>query len=170
MTSEQIGPVAPTFPDLTRAEWGSFRSVLPDEPGLGDSYNGWLREQRKANEVAHALQPLVTISIDYEGWQSNDLSHIAMARQRVCGEPDIRSIVEDLRIFHEHAPALGSAYAVAEGLEAVMWIRHRHYAWAKPFYPEIDWAIDPDLARQPKTPSKRARIWRVSMIRLLLQK
>lgn len=182
-------PVALTFPGLTRAEWGSFRGALPDEPGLGDSYDGWLQEQRKANEVADALQPLVTISIDYEGWQSwcakfeqpksmtsirayanvifqdrvqavitgarelkingfapsryilvvtdeigqdraNDLSHIAVVRQRGRGEPDIRSIVEDLRIFHEHAIALGSAYAVAEGLDAVMWIRHSHYAWA----------------------------------------
>ncbi len=63
-------------------------------------------------------------------YRANDLSHIAMAHQRVRGEPDIRSIVETLRIFHEHALALGSAYGVAEDFDAVMWIRHRHHAWA----------------------------------------
>ena len=54
--------------------------------------------------------------------KANDLSHIAKVRQRVDGKPRIKPIVEDLRIFHEHAIALASAYAVAEGLEAVMWI------------------------------------------------
>jgi hypothetical protein len=62
--------------------------------------------------------------------KANDLSHIAKVRQRFDGKPDIKSIVKDLRIFHEHALVLASAHAVAEGLEAVMWIRKKRYAWA----------------------------------------
>jgi hypothetical protein len=62
--------------------------------------------------------------------KANDLSHIAKIRERFEGKSDIKSIVEDLRIFHEHAIALASAYAVAEGLDAVMWTRKLRYAWA----------------------------------------
>jgi hypothetical protein len=46
--------------------------------------------------------------------KANDLSHIAKVRRRIDGKPDIKPIVENLRIFHEHAVALASAYAVAE--------------------------------------------------------
>lgn len=62
--------------------------------------------------------------------RANDLSHIAAVRQPPEGDAIIRPLVEDLRIFHEHAVALAGAYAVSEGLDAVMWIRHKRYAWA----------------------------------------
>lgn len=62
--------------------------------------------------------------------KANDLSHIAKIRECFEGKSDIKPIVEDIRIFHEHAIALASAYAVAEGLDAVMWTRKLRYAWA----------------------------------------
>lgn len=62
--------------------------------------------------------------------KANDLSHIAKIRECFEGKSDIKPIVEDLRVFHEHAIALASAYAVAEGLDAVMWTRKLRYAWA----------------------------------------
>ena len=51
-------------------------------------------------------------------------------RQSFDSKPDIRPIVENLRIFHEHALALASAYAVADGFDVVMWVRNKRYAWA----------------------------------------
>lgn len=62
--------------------------------------------------------------------KANDLSYLAKVRQHFNGKSDIKPIVEDLRIFHEYSIALASAYAVAEGFEAVMWIRKKRYAWA----------------------------------------
>jgi hypothetical protein len=110
--------------DGEAAEWGGRR--------VGSERERRHLSLRLAADVAWtphmSLRQLVTDKIGQD--RANDLSHIAVARQRVRGEPDIRSIVEDLRIFHEHALALGSAYAVAEGLDAVMWMRHRRYAWA----------------------------------------
>jgi hypothetical protein len=180
--------VALTFPGLSQPEWSKFRQALPDEYGLRDGFEAWLRHERDAGEEGHLLRPFVRVPIAFDGWQAwcatenrasgmssiyhyanavfqdrvqatissaremteggllpsryilavtheigqdkaNDLSHIAKVRQRVDGKPD-KPIVEDLRIFHEHAIALASAYAVAEGLEAVMWIRKKRYAWA----------------------------------------
>lgn len=62
--------------------------------------------------------------------KANDLSHIAKVSQRVDGNCDLKPLVEDLRIFHEHAVALASSYGVAEEIDSVMWIRDRRYAWA----------------------------------------
>lgn len=182
--------VALTFPGLSQPEWSKFRQALPDEFGLRDGYEAWLRHEQEAGEEGLPLRPFVRVPITFDGWEAwcakeekrvprmsliydyanavfqdrvqmiissareikegellpsryvfavtdeigqdkaNDLSHIAKVRQRLNGKPDIRPIVENLRIFHEHALALASAYAVAEGVEAVMWIRKKRYAWA----------------------------------------
>lgn len=62
--------------------------------------------------------------------KANDLSHVAKVQLRVRGDPEISPIVEDLRAFHLHAVGIAAAYAVAEGIDTVMWIRDRKYAWA----------------------------------------
>ncbi len=62
--------------------------------------------------------------------KANDLSHLAKVRERTDGNRELKPLAEDLRIFHEYALALASAYAIAEELDAVMWIRNRRYAWA----------------------------------------
>ncbi|VVC01120.1 Uncharacterised protein [uncultured archaeon] len=62
--------------------------------------------------------------------RANDLSHIAAVWQRPGRKPDIAPLFENLRIFHEHAVALASAYAVEMGLDFVLWIRNMRYAWA----------------------------------------
>ena len=181
--------MALTFPGLSQPEWSKFRRALPDEFGLREGYDAWLRHEQEAREEGLPLRPFVCVPITFDGWQTccanenwspgmssiyhyanavfqeriqstiasaremkeggllpsryilavtdeigqdkaNDLSHIAKVRQRVDGEAEIKSFVNDLRIFHEHAVALASAYAVAEGLDAVMWMRKRRYAWA----------------------------------------
>jgi len=61
--------------------------------------------------------------------QANDVSHIAVAAEQPCGEPRIRKLATNTRIFHEHALMLGCAYAVAEGVDMVLWQKHLQYAW-----------------------------------------
>lgn len=59
----------------------------------------------------------------------NDVSHIALVRERPDGDPIIRPLVENLRIFHEHALALAAAYALSRGVGAVQWQKNRQYSW-----------------------------------------
>lgn len=62
--------------------------------------------------------------------RANDLSHIAKVRLPLQGERELEPLVEDVRIFHEHAVALAAAYAIREGFAAVLWIRSTRYAWS----------------------------------------
>ena len=55
---------------------------------------------------------VVTDEIDRD--KANDLSRIAVAVCRMNGETEFRTIVENLRIFHEYAVVLASANAVDE--------------------------------------------------------
>lgn len=61
--------------------------------------------------------------------RSNDVSHVAAVREPLEGDPIVRPLVENVRIFHEHAIALAAAYALAEGLDAVQWTVNRRYGW-----------------------------------------
>jgi hypothetical protein len=61
--------------------------------------------------------------------KANDVSHIARITERLEAEPIVESIVEDSRIRHEHALALGAAYAVRESIETLVWSRDLNYAW-----------------------------------------
>lgn len=60
---------------------------------------------------------------------ANDVSHILVVHERPTGEPFIQPLAENLRVFHEHALALACAYALAEGIEAVMWQKDLRYGW-----------------------------------------
>lgn len=61
--------------------------------------------------------------------RANDVSHIAAIREVSNGEPFVRSLLANARMFHEYALALASAYAVADGIEYVLWQKELHYAW-----------------------------------------
>jgi hypothetical protein len=61
--------------------------------------------------------------------RANDLSHIAAIIEMPNADPAIRELVTDARIFHEYALALACAYAVAEGVECVLWQKELRYAW-----------------------------------------
>lgn len=61
--------------------------------------------------------------------KANDVSRIAKVREFIDGNREIIPLAEDLRVFHEHAVALASAYAVDLGYDAVMWSRDMRYAW-----------------------------------------
>lgn len=61
--------------------------------------------------------------------RANDVSQIFVVAQSPGQEPTTRAIVRNARIFHEHALALASAYAIAQGIECVMWERDQRYGW-----------------------------------------
>ncbi len=61
--------------------------------------------------------------------RANDVSRIVIVRERPNGEAIGREIVTNARVFHEHALALASAYAVKERLDSVMWAKNLKYAW-----------------------------------------
>jgi hypothetical protein len=61
--------------------------------------------------------------------RANDLSHILMIQQRVGSDDDVRELATDLRIFHEHAVALASSYAVLHRVESVFWQKDITSAW-----------------------------------------
>jgi hypothetical protein len=61
--------------------------------------------------------------------KANDVSHIAVVQESISGAAAHRLLVENARIFHEHALVLGSSYAVIAGLEFVFWAKDLTYAW-----------------------------------------
>ncbi len=60
--------------------------------------------------------------------RANDISHISIVNLAIAPPHDAREVVRNERIFHEHAVALASAYAVAEGIECVLWQKDGRYA------------------------------------------
>lgn len=61
--------------------------------------------------------------------RANDVSHVAAVREPIEGDPIVRPLVENIRIFHEHAVALAAAYAIAQEVDAVLWTRSRRHGW-----------------------------------------
>jgi len=62
--------------------------------------------------------------------RANDVSRIAVARSSAeSDEPTVFPILEDARIFFEHALALASAYAVRERIDYVVWHKNLEYGW-----------------------------------------
>ena len=62
-------PVALTSPKLSHAEWKKMRSALPDIRELCDSYEDWLKQERKGHEDGTALRPFVSVQITFHGWR-----------------------------------------------------------------------------------------------------
>lgn len=61
--------------------------------------------------------------------RANDISHIILIREVPHGDPIAKELVVNARLFHEHAIALAAAYAVAEGVDCVLWQKDLKYAW-----------------------------------------
>ena len=61
--------------------------------------------------------------------RANDISDIVSVRERVHGEPLVRPLAKNMRIFHEHALALAAAYAIREGVDTVLWNKNCHHGW-----------------------------------------
>lgn len=61
--------------------------------------------------------------------RANDISHILMVREVPFSDRIVHEVVVNAPIFHEYAVALASAYALAEGIEFVLWQKDLTYAW-----------------------------------------
>lgn len=85
------------------------------------------RERRQDGLVLSSYVLALTEEIGQDC--ANDVSHIALVRERPEGDPVIRPVAENLRIFHEHALALAAAYALSHGVGAVQWQKNRQYSW-----------------------------------------
>lgn len=83
------------------------------------------REQRSIVPSLYVL--CITEEIGQD--KANDVSHIAVVREGLDGQRQIRPLAENLRIFHEHALALGAAYADEHGIDSVLWNKDLRYAW-----------------------------------------
>lgn len=180
--------VALVIPDITRSDWARFRAAFPADPGLFDTYEGWLRHRARAEADGSPLKPMVAMQVRYDEWladgggsvpvegmasvrrhatslfhkvvieiihgardadrtsvspsryilavteligqdMANDVSHIVLVTTPPEGRPDIQPIVENLRVFHEHAVALAAAYAVRMGIGTLLWRQDKTYGW-----------------------------------------
>lgn len=61
--------------------------------------------------------------------RANDVSDIAIVRVLANGEATVLQLVENLRIFHEHAVALAAAFAMREAIDTVRWNKNRRHCW-----------------------------------------
>ena len=62
--------------------------------------------------------------------EANDISEIAIVRERFNGKTEVHYIAKNLRIFHEYALALAATYAVERRIECVLWRKDLKYAWS----------------------------------------
>lgn len=88
-------------------------------------------ERARAADTARVVPPRYVAALTELIGQdeANDVSHIAIVRERPGGEPEFTPVVENLRIFHRHAVCLAAAYAVRYGVEHVLWHKDLRYAW-----------------------------------------
>jgi hypothetical protein len=60
--------------------------------------------------------------------RANDVSHIGLVDE-TAEVPRIRSLIVNQRMFHEHAVIKGAAFAIALGVDTVLWEKDLRYAW-----------------------------------------
>lgn len=89
-----------------------------------------LASARKLEAGAHLPLRSVVVVTEVIGQDiANDVSHLALMEARPGAEPRGRTLGRNLRIRHQHALALGAAYAIAFGVGAVLWREDLRYAW-----------------------------------------
>ena len=62
--------------------------------------------------------------------EANDVSHIFLVEERPGHEPQMKPLVQKLRIFHLHACTLGASYALKHGISTLRWKKDMTYAWS----------------------------------------
>jgi hypothetical protein len=86
-----------------------------------------VREFTRKSIVPERYVLVVTEEIGQD--KANDVSHIAIVQETIGGSANHQPLVENARIFHEHAVVLGTSYAFIAGLEFVLWKKDLKYAW-----------------------------------------
>jgi len=85
------------------------------------------RERRPDSIVPASYVLVITEEIGQD--RGNDLTRIGLVQAGVPDDVVVKELLLDARIFHEHGLALAGAYALAEGLDCVMWQKELRYAW-----------------------------------------
>jgi hypothetical protein len=86
-----------------------------------------VREFARESIVPERYVLVVTEEIGQD--KANDISHIAIVQESIGGRASHQPLVENARIFYEHAVVLGTSYAFIVGLEFVFWRKDLKYAW-----------------------------------------
>jgi hypothetical protein len=138
-SGELLMPFVPI--NITHAGWDAWRhdkGLPPTMRTIRDYANELFNIKAQAiiaaarERSAVGLVPanyMLVITEEIGQDRGNDVSRIGRVRERAGRQPLIRPLAENLRIFHEHALALGAAHAVANGVESVRWQKDRRYAW-----------------------------------------
>lgn len=97
-------PVALTLPLLSLSEWSRFRDFFPDDGGFSQTYDDWKAECVRAESSAKPLQPLVPMTVTFEGWQKwckgHDDVHPSGSLRRyanVLFEEKVKSLLQHAR-------------------------------------------------------------------------
>lgn len=120
-------------------EWQESAGGEPSFHGLKRYANALF--QAHAQELIQGAAPLprdgampshfiLVITQEIGQDKANDISHIQEVSADGTGRFRAVSLVGNTRVFHEHALALGAAYAVRRGVRTVFWVRDKRYAWA----------------------------------------
>lgn len=84
--------------------------------------------ERKPDSVLPSRYVLV-ITEEIGQDRSNDLTRIGVIHSSLHEDLVAKELVLDARIFHEHGLALAGAYALADGVDCLMWEKNLRYAW-----------------------------------------
>lgn len=95
-----------------------------------DKINSLINEARNIDEEKVLLNKYMLIVTEEIGQdQGNDISHAAIVTEHPDGTQDFEEIFYNQRLFHEYAMTLGSAHAIAQGVDVVRWRKNKTYAW-----------------------------------------
>lgn len=135
-------PLMPFVPvPVTCAAWQEWcaKEGAPEEMASLEHYARLLFDQSVRNLMSNARRRAhmtivpalyVLVSTQEIGQdKANDISHIAILRERPNAAPAIKPLVMNLRIFHEHALVLACAYAIANNIGNVLWQKDLRYGW-----------------------------------------
>ena len=116
-------------------DWCSEYGMVPSLNSLNSyalrKFDGNLREVMENAREVGSVQPSVCVMVNTQEIgqdKTNDLSSISLVRNTMS-ETKTRTLISTQQMFHEHALALGAAYAVAESIDTLIWARERKYCW-----------------------------------------
>jgi hypothetical protein len=76
----------------------------------------------------YPVQYVLAVTEEIGQDRANDVSHIGIVDD-TADAPRIRSLTVNQRMFHEHAVIKAAAFAVALGIDTVLWEKDLRYAW-----------------------------------------
>lgn len=126
---------------VTREGWEKW-CMLNEQPTNASSVRRYANELFRERVVAllrsaRELTPnsvvparyVLVITEEIGQDQANDLTRIGLVHAGSQEDEVVKELVLDARIFHEYGLALAGAYALAEGVDCVMWLKDKSYAW-----------------------------------------